>query len=443
MEQQPRLPLWLMLANMALLTLAFVLGAALGNPLANSRMPKEQRNALELVYRKVLESHIAPPAPDELAERAIAGMVDGLDPYSHYYPPQQVPAYEESSTGHYQGIGAEIVPHGDDIVVHFPLPDSPAEAAGLQPGDRLLAVDGTALDTPDARARTVELVRGEAGTTVALSLLRHDRRLELEVERRSVTKACILWPHWLDRDRGLAYLHLSGFHPTADRELRQAIEAFEAQRELRGLVLDLRYNRGGDLEQCLDIARAFVADGVLATQEQPGEPDVVYRADAERCTWPKLPLVVLVNGGSASASEVLSGALQDHDRALIVGERTFGKAHVNTVYTWANHDFRLKLTTGRYRTPNGSYIERVGALRAGDADSAPGGIAPDIEAAPTGEAQRAATERILARDVPAKYAEQFEAVARRYGFEPRRGPAPASDTQLHAALNALQQRAGS
>ena len=438
MQQQPRpsLPLWFLIANWLLILAAFALGAYLGDRRLH-RLPEPQRSTLAIVFDEVLKSHIEPPDEHELLERAISGMVDGLDAYSRYIPPREVPRYEETTSGTYQGIGAKIVTHGEQVVVHFPFPGGPAAKAGLLPGDRVLAVDGNALDDADTRAHVVELVRGEQGTPVRLRIRRGDEEREIEVRRGSVLRPCVKWGRYVDPARGLGYLHLTGFHPTAAREVTAEIEDLERRGELRGLVFDLRFNGGGSLDQCLAIANLFLREGVIATQLHRNAPNEVYRADPAQCRWPDLPLVLLVNEGSASASEVLSGALQDHGRATVVGRRTHGKGYVNTVYSWADRGFKLKLTTGSYRTPNGRNIERNQSTVGTPADREHGGILPDVDVPIEPAAMAAVRAALRAIEPPAEYLAGYSEVAERFGFAVERGPEPDDDEQLRAAIEAL------
>lgn len=441
MQQQPRLPLWFLLANWALIAAAFWLGIQLGGG-RYAALPDAQRAALALVHREILQSHVDPQDPAELVERAIAAMVASLDPYSRYVPPREVARYEESNTGEYEGIGAEFGTYGDAVVLHFPLADGPAERAGLRPGDRLLAVDGTRLDSAASRARVVELVRGPAGSDVRLLLQRDAEPFEQVVRRGGVKKPCVRWAHRLPDHADLGYVHLTDFHPGAAGQLFATIDALRAAGPLRGLVLDLRTNRGGQLDECIAIARAFVPQGVIVSQHRrDGEIVELHEAKPEQCRYPELPLVLLVDGDSASASEVLAGALQDHARAAIVGQRTHGKAFVNTQYTWPDHEFRLKLTTGRYRTPKGRDIERH-HRKDGEAPDGVGGIAPDVPVALTAAERIAALSALRATEPPAAWREAFAAAAARHGIPVPQPPAAGSDAQLAKAVATLHARAG-
>lgn len=435
MTRATSLPPWFLLANMAVVGGAFALGVNLGGR-RTAGLPDEQLAALAIVHREILQSHVEPQDSAQLLENAIAGMVEALDPYSRYIRPADVADYEERNTGHYEGIGADFAVHGDRIVLRFPLVGGAAERAGLLPGDILLAVDDIALDTPAQRERVVDLVRGPADTVVRLRLQRDGTTFECSLRRGDVQRPCIKWAHLTVPEEGLGYVHLTDFHPGAAGQLSTAIDSLTRE-GLRGLLLDLRWNGGGSLEECIAIARGFVREGTIVTQTRRGG-EVVERHEAkpEECRFPTLPLVLLVNERSASASEVLCGALQDHGRAAIVGERTHGKAYVNTVYTWKDKPFRLKLTTGRYRTPLGRDIER----RRGTDDAESGGIAPDVAIALPAEQRAAVQAALRASEPPAAWREAFRAMATRLGMPIPNPPSPTDDAQLTAALTALRAR---
>jgi len=440
MQQQPRLPLWFLITNWVLIVAAFATGLSLGRA-RRGQLPEPQRTALDTVYQEVLKSYIEPLDEHELAERAIAGMVDGLDDYSRYIPPESVASFDESSSGNYSGIGAVITELGDEVVVHFPFEGSPAEAAGLLPGDVILAVDDEAVDSAAERADITTLVRGPAATQVRLTVRRGGERRELEVTRGSVQRPCVKWAHFLDESAGLGYVYLADFHPTAAGQLFAAIRSLEQQRPLRGLVLDLRFDGGGSLDQCLAIASALLPGGVIATQHRRAGDDEVYEADPRDALWPDLPLVLLVNEQSASASEVLAGALQDHGRAEVVGVRTHGKGYVNTVYSWNGRDFKLKLTTGSYRTPNGRNIERNHATDTNPADPDNGGIPPDETVTVDDEVNGALYRRLHQIQVPRRYRAAFTALAAEHDLEVAAPLQPKDDPQLAAGLDRLRAAA--
>jgi len=435
MQQHARLPLWFLIANMALVAAAFAFGNMLGGRRI-ADLPEPQGTALELVFNEILRSHIDPQDPRKLLDHAIAGMVKELDPYSLYVPPSEVAKYEEQNTGHYEGIGVQM---GAGDVIYYPHPGSPAERAGIRPGDRILAVDGLSLEATDKR-RIHELVRGPAGTEVNLRLQRGTMIVEIAVLRGDVQKNCVKWAHLVVPDEQLGYVHLADFHPGCAQGLADAITRLRGQSQLRGLVLDLRHDGGGSLDECLAIARSFLPSGLIVSQQRRNSEVVDrYEATPELCRFPDLPLVVLVNEVSASASEVLAGALQDHARAAIVGQRTYGKAFVNTVYSWKNRDFRLKLTTGTYLTPNGRNIDR--RRRHDDAKGADaGGIEPDVVVTVT-KSERDAIEKVLDEpEPPAAYLEAFTALAAALRIRVPAPPQIAEDPQLAQAVATLRER---
>lgn len=441
MDQQPRLPLWFLFANWALVAAAFALGWFFGTR-KFADLPDPQATALELVHAEILKSHVAPQDGKVLLDRAIKGMVAGLDPYSRYVPPSEVAADDEANSGRYEGIGALIVPHGDDVVVHWPFPGGPAAKAGLRPGDRLVAIDGTALASiPADRRRTApsELVRGPSGTTVRLRVLREGAEVDVAVERGDLRQKSVKWAHFANPEAGLGYVYVRDFHPGVADELDRALEGLSAQRPLRGLVLDLRFDGGGSLTDCITIANRFLREGTIVSQRRRDREIVeTSTARAEQCRFPELPLVLLVNGGSASASEVLAGALQDHGRAAVVGERTFGKGFVNTRYSWK--EFRLKLTTAFFYTPNGRNIDRNYKPNGDAADPEAGGISPDVAAA----VDDVVRERIRAvldeHEPPAEYLAAFAEVAAKYELSVPAPPRAGDDPQLTQALAALRDR---
>ena len=266
--------------------------------------------------------------------------------------------------------------------------------------------------------------------------------LNISVNRGDVQRPCVKWVHFADEDASLGYVYLSSFHPTAADQLRTAIDSLAAEQALRGLILDLRFDGGGNLDACLDIARTFLQSGVIATQMRRTQTAIeTYTSDGTLCRYPDLPLVLLVNGESASASEVLAGALQDHHRAAVVGQRTFGKGYVNTDYTWSNHKFKLKLTTGSYRTPSGRNIERNQTTNTTQADKDNGGILPDVEITMTKEERQLALSCLrYSIEPPAKHRDAFAQVAARYGIDVPSPPRSDSDPQFAAALETLRSR---
>jgi carboxyl-terminal processing protease len=461
MEQQPRLPLWFLIANWALICAAFVVGVTLGGA-HKPEFPMPQGRALELVYDEIMRNHVEQQDGHELLDRAITAMAGKLDEYSQYIPPSRVAQYEEMSTGRYEGVGLLQVMYGEDIVVHFPFDGGPADRAGVLPGDRIVAVNGTLVASLPLATRSEQvrnLVRGPADSDVTLKLGRGDKELELTVHRGDVQRSSVKWAHLADPAQGLGYIYVADFHHGVAEELLTAIarlqsqslqsQLLQTQSPLRGLILDLRFNPGGNLDDCVRIARTFQPTGTIVSTRRRNEVLESHEARRELCKYPDLPLVVLVNENSASASEVLAGCLQDHGRAALVGTRTYGKGVVNTVYTWKDLPFRLKLTTAHYFTPNGRNIEGHSLARSKNAvengsdtpDPAKlGGILPDEVVPSTKEQQQALLNILDGFELPSKHVARFQAVVDKYKAVVPAPPQPDTDPQLQKALEVLRKR---
>lgn len=368
-------------------------------------------------------------------------------------PPAKVASYVEESTGRYEGVGMVMSQQGEDLVVLYPFVGSPAEKGGLLPGDRILTIDGKPVAELPMESRSSaanELVRGPADSDVRLQVARAETTAELTVHRGPVQIPVVKWAHLADPEQRLGYVFLSDFYPGVATELASAIAALGKDGGLRGLILDLRFDGGGSLDECIDIANLFLPSGVIVSTRRRDQLLEEFKAEAGKCRFPDLPLVLLVNERSASASEVLAGAMQDHERAAIVGVRTYGKGYVNTVYTWKNMPFRLKLTTAHYYTPKGRNIDRPHARHgATNPDGSPvvddpdaGGIVPDVVAAIDPSLSSRIEERLVTREPPAPYLEAFRAVAATYKIPVPEPPTAAEDSQLAAALQTLRERAG-
>jgi carboxyl-terminal processing protease len=268
----------------------------------------------------------------------------------------------DETTGEFDGVGLEVSQEADAIVVVAPLADSPAERAGILAGDRIVAVDGfPTKEMPVGEA--TRRMKGAAGSQVVLTVERAGQRepRSFTLVRDHVRTTSVDW-RLLDRGAGTVYVRIRSFQDRTDRELRQALEG--ARKEIggpiQGLVLDLRNNPGGLLDQAVKVADRFLTKGVIVSTESRGKQPEVEQAH-EKDTEPGYPVVLLVNRGSASASEIVAGALQDHGRAVVAGVRTFGKGSVQTIVE-LDDGSALKLTVARYFTPNHRSIQERGIV---------------------------------------------------------------------------------
>ncbi len=326
-----------------------------------SPVPLEEIRRFVALYNAVKQAYVEPVDDHELMQSAVRGLLLDLDPHSAYLAGDAADAFDEQTRGNYGGLGVEILRQPDGTLrVIAPFDDTPAARAGILAGDLIVAVDGVAL-TSSVTEDSVPL-RGEPGTTVQLTVLREGETapLEMTIEREVIRIASV---RGRMLEPGYGYIRVSAFQTgTAadfERKLRQLQD--EAGGGLRGLLIDLRSNPGGLLTSAVQVADALLDEGVIVTTR--GRMPI---SDASFSATPGdlldgAPVVVLVDAGSASASEVLAGALADHDRAKVVGSRTFGKGSVQTVLPLDNGD-SVKLTTALYYTPDGTSIQATGIL---------------------------------------------------------------------------------
>jgi len=317
------------------------------------------------VFRSIREAYVEPVDDQKLMRAAIRGLLSSLDPHSQYLDADELKAWDQDISGRYGGLGIEVIAAGGFLRVIAPLDDSPASRAGVRAGDIILAIDGKEVDGNDADA--VDLLRGAAGTRVTLTLDRESSGTPLElsmvrevIRTRSV-RARLLQP-------GYGYVRISQFQLNTSADLRQHLRQLaSAKQPLRGLILDLRDNPGGVLDGAVEVADLFLQAGLIVTTR--GRTEGANRSFSASAgdLLAGAPLVVLVDAGTASASEIVAGALQDQGRALILGQRTFGKGSVQNILPLPAGG-AIKITTARYYTPSGSSIQAQG-------------IAPDIELA--------------------------------------------------------------
>jgi carboxyl-terminal processing protease len=342
--------------------LAVVLSALAGgffgsSALATQDEMTQQYRVFTAALAAIDREYVDKVPSDRLVYGAIDGLLHTLDPHSSFLDPRSYRQMRERQEGRYYGLGIRIVAVDDDITVESVFEGSPAYKKGLRRGDIISRVEGQ-----DAKGWTTEQavakLKGPKGTTVNISLKRrgYEGLIDMQIERDEVNITTVRGAFMLDTT-GTGYVKLAEFSETSDRELGAALDQLRGK-GLRRLVLDLRDNPGGPLDQAIRVSNRFLPRGELIVYTRGRIPNAEqdYRA-TEESDYTNIPIVVLVNRNSASASEIVSGALQDHDRALVVGETTFGKALVQSVYRIAN-EAGLALTTGRYYTPSGRLIQR-------------------------------------------------------------------------------------
>lgn len=306
----------------------------------------------------VHDQYIDQPVDDEALMRgAIKGMMESLgDQHSSYMDPNQYNQANIPLEGEYEGIGAWVDPSGEFLTVVSPMPGSPAEKVGLRPGDEIIAVDGEDMTGIDG-SLVIRRVLGPAGTTVKLTVRREGQAEPFDVE---VTRANITIPSVVSKmlDNNVAYVDLTTFGDKSTSELRSALKDLLAQKPA-GLVLDLRNNPGGELSTAIEVASEFIGDGVIMYEEYgDGRRDTYTARKGGLAT--DVPLVVLINEGSASASEIVAGAIQDRQRGTLVGTTSFGKGSVQNWIPLKNNEGAVRVTIARWLTPSGRTIHEKG-----------------------------------------------------------------------------------
>jgi carboxyl-terminal processing protease len=343
---------------------------------------------LEEVSERVRRDYVVGVAPGQLDRAALDGIVASLDPHSEFLDAAEYAAMRVSTAGHYSGVGLEVAERAGRVVVVAPLAGSPAERAGVRAGDVLLAIDDEAV-APGALDAAIERMRGYAGSTVRLAIGRdgEPEPLQFALERSEVHVRTVRAARLPGGVYG--YVQITHFNDTTPRDLRLRLSELQVAGPLQGLVLDLRGNPGGVLESAVGVADDFLETGLIVRAEgrAAGARFELKATDGDLLR--AAPLVVLVDRGSASGAEIVAGALRDHGRATLMGERTFGKGSVQTVIPLRDGQ-ALKLTTSEYFTPSGVSIHDRGlepdvllaeALRPGaDAAAAPAGD-PAVQAA--------------------------------------------------------------
>lgn len=329
--------------------------------MAGSAVPLDEIRRYVTVYSAIKQAYVEPVEDKDLMESAIRGLLFDLDPHSVYFDKDQSEDFDERARGAYEGIGVELQRQPDGTLkVIAPIDGTPAERAGLQSGDIITAIDGKAFE-PDEGDTSAPL-RGPAGSSLTLTLVRKGRDAPFDVTlTRDTIRITSIRGRMLEP--GYAYIRISAFQADTAADFATQLDALKAEAgtPLRGLVIDLRSNPGGLLTSAVQVADDLLEAGeIVSTRGRLAISDAQFSATpGDRLEG--APVVVLVDAGSASASEVLAGALRDNGRARVVGSRTFGKGSVQTVLPLDNGD-SVKLTTARYYTPSGESIQALGIV---------------------------------------------------------------------------------
>jgi carboxyl-terminal processing protease len=353
------------------LVLSGVIGGMSGNVFAeknppvaavdaeSTALPLEDLKTFTEIFGRIKQDYVEPVSDKKLLEDAVKGMLSGLDPHSAYLLAEEYQELKEGTTGQFGGLGIEVSMENGYVKVVSPIDDTPAQRAGIKAGDLIIRLDDKPVKGMTL-ADAVKMMRGEAGSKILLTVVREGSDAPLKISlTRDIIKAKSVKSKMLDKNYG--YVRISSFQSGTGESLKEALAALKKENggTLKGLVLDLRNNPGGVLNAAVDVSDAFLRSGLIVyTKGRIPNSEMRFNAAADDLI-DDAPMVVLINAGSASASEIVAGALQDSKRAIIMGEKSFGKGSVQTILPTSNGS-AVKLTTARYYTPSGRSIQAEG-----------------------------------------------------------------------------------
>jgi carboxyl-terminal processing protease len=322
-------------------------------------IPFEDLRTFTEIFGRIKRDYVEPVSDKKLLEDAVRGMLSGLDPHSAYLVAEEFQELKEGTTGQFGGLGIEVTMENGFIKVVSPIDDTPAQRAGIKTGDLVIKLDDKPVKGMSL-ADAVKLMRGEPGSKIMLTIVREGEEAPLKLTiARDIIKVKSVKSRMLEKDYG--YLRISSFQSGTGEGLKDAIAALKKEntRNLKGLVIDLRNNPGGVLNAAVEVSDAFLKSGLIVyTEGRIENSEMRFNASPDDLI-DGAPIVVLINAGSASASEIVAGALQDQKRAIIMGEKSFGKGSVQTILPTSN-GAAVKLTTARYYTPSGRSIQAEG-----------------------------------------------------------------------------------
>jgi len=324
-------------------------------------LPLDELRTFTEIFAKIKSDYVEPVDDKELLQNAVRGMLEGLDPHSTYLDGESYNDLREGTSGEFGGLGIEVGMENGFVKVISPIDDTPAQKAGIKAGDLIIKLDEMPVKGLSLN-EAVDLMRGKPGEAITLTIIREneDKPLVFTLIRDVIKVKSV---RFNTLEPGFGYLRISSFQSHTVDGLRKAIDQLKQDNnnQLKGIILDLRNNPGGILNAAVGVTDMFLNKGLIVyTEGRIRDSKLKFNAKPN-AKLPDVPLIVLVNAGSASASEIVAGALQDHGRGIIMGEKTFGKGSVQTVLPM-NNNAALKLTTARYYTPNGRSIQASGVI---------------------------------------------------------------------------------
>ncbi|MCF6155481.1 MAG: S41 family peptidase [Candidatus Brocadia sp.] len=320
----------------------------------------EEFEELIKVVKELQDKYVEEIQLNTILVNAYCGMLSGLDPYSQYFSPEELEDLKIETEGEFEGLGIEVIIKDGLLIVITPLLDSPAFKAGILVGDRIIKIDGESTENMSIR-EAIKKLRGKLGTKITLTVVHEGDTapVDITIERAKIYVNSIRGARIADDEYKIGYLAVSNFQENTTKDMDIAIQDL-LKKGMKSLILDLRFNPGGLLNAAVDMADKFLEKGIIvSTRGRDKTQNYIYHA-RKKGTYPNFPMVVLVNNGSASASEIVAGALKDHKRGLLLGVKTFGKGSVQSLIPVGDGKAALKLTTARYYTPSGVCIHEKG-----------------------------------------------------------------------------------
>ncbi|MHA7853629.1 S41 family peptidase [Marinobacter shengliensis] len=395
-------------------------------PDPEEQLPLDDLRKFTEVFSRIKAAYVEEVSDRKLLESAIKGMLSDLDPHSTYLAPKDYEELEESTSGEFGGLGIEVGMENGFVKVIAPIDDTPAHKAGVLAGDLIIKLDEKPVKGMSLE-EAVKLMRGKPGTVLTLTIMREGESAPIEIDvTRDVIKVTSVKSRMIEN--GYGYVRITQFQAETGRQFRQALSKLEEEHggDLDGLIIDVRNNPGGVLQAAVETADALLDEGLIVYTEGRIQSSRLRFSAKAGDIMEGTPIVVLINGGSASASEILAGALQDHGRAVIMGTKSFGKGSVQTVIP-LDETHAIKMTTARYYTPEGRSIQATG-------------IKPDIEVRPAQLTELDGRPFFTEADLSGHLKGQDEEQERLERQQQAETPASAAerDYQLRSALNLLK-----
>lgn len=395
-------------------------------PDPEEQLPLDDLRKFTEVFSRIKAAYVEEVSDRKLLESAIKGMLSDLDPHSTYLAPKDYEELEESTSGEFGGLGIEVGMENGFVKVIAPIDDTPAHKAGVLAGDLIIKLDEKPVKGMSLE-EAVKLMRGKPGTVLTLTIMREGESAPIEIDvTRDVIKVTSVKSRMIEN--GYGYVRITQFQAETGRQFRQALSKLEEEHggDLDGLIIDVRNNPGGVLQAAVETADALLDEGLIVYTEGRIQSSRLRFSAKAGDIMEGTPIVVLINGGSASASEILAGALQDHGRAVVMGTKSFGKGSVQTVIP-LDETHAIKMTTARYYTPDGRSIQATG-------------IKPDIEVRPAELTELDGRPFFTEADLSGHLQGQDEEQERLERQQQAETPASAAerDYQLRSALNLLK-----